>query len=373
MQNQNENQNEEKDRILSNYFYDTRLPAGFSSVSKLYTYAKTILPNLTVQDVQNFLHGEPAYFLHKPVKHNFLRNKIIVRSIDAAWELDLIDFIGYTKENDNYSYIFCIIDSFSKMVWVRPLKTKNKESVCRAFQEVLDATQRTPATVRCDQGPEFNNNVFRKLLADNRIQLYFCKNPQIKCAIIERFIRTIKARLYKEFAVTKTKRWIDTLGDHVYAYNRSHHRTIKMAPIEVTGNNEKQMFRNIYGVDSYRDLIFRKYPKYTLNDDVRVKIYKKDYSKRLLKKFYEKWNPNVKKITKIKRMSTKPVYQVDSGYPFGLYREDLSSARKPKKRKIDQIIDRKVENGVRKYKIKWHNMPLNLATWEDADHLEPYF
>ena len=48
--------------------------------------------------------------------------------------------------------------------------------------------------------------------------------------VAERFIKTLKKKIYKCFTSTQTNVYIDILDDIVYKYNNKYHRTIKMKP-----------------------------------------------------------------------------------------------------------------------------------------------
>ena len=38
------------------------------------------------------------------------------------WELNLVDFTSLQKYNDNYKYLFQVIDVFSKFIHITPLR-----------------------------------------------------------------------------------------------------------------------------------------------------------------------------------------------------------------------------------------------------------
>ena len=56
----------------------------------------------------------------------------------------------------------CVIDIFSKYVWVIPLQDKKGVSIVNAFQKVLDDSDRKPNKVWVDKGSEFYNNSFKE-------------------------------------------------------------------------------------------------------------------------------------------------------------------------------------------------------------------
>ena len=57
-----------------------------------------------------------------------------------------------------------------------------------------------------------------------------------KSAVAERFIRTLKIRIYKYMTSISKNVNIDELDDIVNEYHNTYHRTIKMKPIDAKDN-----------------------------------------------------------------------------------------------------------------------------------------
>ena len=57
-----------------------------------------------------------------------------------------------------------------------------------------------------------------------------------KSVVAERFIRTVKTKIYKYMTSISKNVYIDELGDIVNEYNNTYHRTIKIKPDDVKGN-----------------------------------------------------------------------------------------------------------------------------------------
>ena len=57
-----------------------------------------------------------------------------------------------------------------------------------------------------------------------------------KSVIAERFIRTLKTKIYKYMTSVSKNVYIDKLDDIVGEYNNTYHRTIKMKPVDVKDN-----------------------------------------------------------------------------------------------------------------------------------------
>ena len=129
----------------------------------------------------------------------------------------------------------CVIDIFIKYSWVVLLKDKKDVSIVDAFQKILDNSNRKPNKIGVDKGREFYNNSFKKWLKDNDTEMYIIHNEG-KLVVTERFIRTLKTKIYKYMTSVSKYVYIDKLDDIVGEYNNTYHRTIKMTPVDVEDN-----------------------------------------------------------------------------------------------------------------------------------------
>ena len=76
---------------------------------------------------------------------------------------------------------------------------------------------------------------FKKWLQDNNIKLYSTNNEE-KSVIVERFIRTLKNKIYKYMTSVSKNVYIDELDDIAKKYNNTYHTSIKMKPVDVKDN-----------------------------------------------------------------------------------------------------------------------------------------
>ena len=58
-----------------------------------------------------------------------------------------------------------------------------------------------------------------------------------KSVMAERFIRTLKTKIYKHMTAISKNVYYDALADIVNKYNNTVHRAIKMKPIDVTNDS----------------------------------------------------------------------------------------------------------------------------------------
>ena len=58
-----------------------------------------------------------------------------------------------------------------------------------------------------------------------------------KSVVAERFIRTLKTKIYKYMTLVSKNVFIDKVDDIVNKYNNTYHRTTKMKPADIKDNS----------------------------------------------------------------------------------------------------------------------------------------
>ena len=162
---------------------------------------------------------------HKPIIRKFNKRKVYSHFKDNIWGVDLAAMQSLNRKNKGIKYILCVIDLYSKYAFVIPLKDKKGISIVSAFNKIIKQSNRKPNKIWVDQGGEFYNNVFEKWLSDNDINMYSTYNEG-KSVVAERFIRTLKNKLYKHMTATGKNVYYDVLHDVVNKYNNTKHSTI---------------------------------------------------------------------------------------------------------------------------------------------------
>ena len=138
-------------------------------------------------------------------------------------------------------YFLTVIDVFSKFAWAVKVHSKDAMAITAAFRQVLTvAHPRYPRRLQTDKGKEFFNSNFQTLMKRHGIQ-HFASESEKKAAVVERFNRTIKSRIWAYLSNRGTVRWVDIIQGLVDAYNHSRHRSIGMAPADVQKKDEKRL------------------------------------------------------------------------------------------------------------------------------------
>ena len=117
------------------------------------------------------------------------------------------------------------------------MKDKKGISITNAFKKIKQSN-RKPNKICVDQGGEFYNRDFKKWLSSNNIIMYstFIEG---KSVVAERFIRTLKNKLYKDMTAIGKNVYYDVLDDVVNEYNYTKHNTIKIKPKDVNNDTTK--------------------------------------------------------------------------------------------------------------------------------------
>ena len=187
---------------------------------------------------------------------------------DNSWGADLADMQLISKFNKGFRFLLCVVDIFSKYAWVVPLKDKKGVSIVNAFQSILKNSielhfNRKPNKIWVDKDAEFYNNSFKKWLQGNDIAMYSTHNEG-KSVVAERFIKTLKNKIYKYMTSISKNMYIDKVDDIVNEYNNTYQRTIKMKPIDVKNNTYINTGKEVNDND----------PKFKVGDHVKTSKYK---------------------------------------------------------------------------------------------------
>lgn len=225
---------------MEKIYYDVGQPGSLTGIRNLARYSKT-----SIHKAKQFLTAQPAYTLHRPIRRKFLRRKTFAKGINDLFQADIADMTNVSRYNDNNRYLLTCIDVFTKFAFAVPLKTKTANEVTNAFENQILSVRKCNF-LQTDKGSEYVNSTFQKMLTKHKIRWYSSENDDIKAACVERFNRTLKERIYRYFTYKNTNRYVDVLPDILHSYNSTWHRSIGMAPVEVTKENEPEVAARLY-------------------------------------------------------------------------------------------------------------------------------
>ena len=261
------------DKVLLEQYHEPENPGSYGG-GGLSRFAKS--QDISVKKAKAILENDLGYTLHKPARRKLPTIPVKVFTIDEQWTADLIEVINISKQNKGYKYLLTVVDVFSKYVWVEPIKNKTGQAVREAFEKILKQG-RKPIHLQTDDGREFSNKTFQNLMTRYDIN-HFSTSGDTKASVVERFNRTLKQRMYRYFTTNNTLKFVLVLQSLVKGHNRTYHRSIKMAPYQVTEANSSEVYANLYR--------YKKVKKPALKVGDRVRLNKKF---RLFKKKLVTW------------------------------------------------------------------------------------
>ena len=172
-----------------------------------------------------------------------------------------------------------------------------------------------------------------------------CK--KVKSVVAERFIRTLKNKIFKHIAAISKNVYFDVLDDIVNKYNNTVHRTIKMKPIDVMDDSYAEYNENPNKND----------PKFKVSDIVRISKYKNIFAKG----YTPNWSEEVFVINKIRNtvpwayaISDLNVEQITGSF----YEKELQKISQ-KEFTIEKVLKRK---GHKLY-VKWKEYDNSFNSW----------
>ena len=172
-------------------YYNPSHPDSFGSAAGVLRQTKS-----NFNDVKQFLSNQDAYTLHADVRRRFPRRKTLAFGKDDLWQADLIDLSSLSSTNDGFRYLLTAIDILSKKARAVPLKNKTADAVVAGFREFFK--QEKPKHLQTDKGTEFLNTKLQKFLIDENVKHYTSQNEDTKCAVVDRWHRTILAKVYRK-------------------------------------------------------------------------------------------------------------------------------------------------------------------------------
>ena len=122
-------------------------------------------------------------------------------------------------------------------------------------------------------------------MKENNIEMYWTYNEG-KSVVTERFIKTLKNKIFKHITAVSKNVYFDVLDDTVDNNNNTFHRIIEMKPIDVKSDCYAE-----YNVDSNE-----KDPKFKVDDHIRLLRKKNVFAKG----YTPNWSEEIFFISKIK-------------------------------------------------------------------------
>ena len=351
-------------RVLSREYYNASVPGSYGGARGVLKRGKD--RGVSGDRVKKWLKGEDAYTLHRPVRRRFRRRKTIVSGPGQQWQCDLMDLSSLSKYNGGMKFVLTCIDVFSKVGYAYVLKNKSSGWVLKGLKAVFKKAGEPPVKLQTDKGSEFLNKPVQDFLRGAGVKHFVSENDDVKCAIVERWNRTLKERLWRYFTHKRTLSYVSVLPRLVSSYNDSYHRSIGMAPSAVNAENRESVWRRLY--ESCAS------PKSggggaSLKVGSIVRISK---ARMLFRKGYlPGWSTETFEVTEVLR-TTPTTYRLRdesgeeiAGSFYGAELEEVEAPPADKIYAIEKVLQRRGDE----IKVRWEGYPSKFDSWIKAGAL----
>ena len=270
-----------RDDIISNVYYN--LETGFGSINETLKKAKEQDPTINRVDVENFMRKQR----NKQIRKYRGSNSYTAPFARFEYQNEIMDMKPLTKEpetkipikNNEPRYGLVVIDIFSKLANVVPMKEKSGPITVSAMKESFNKMG-FPMSVYSDNDRAFQAGVkdfFDKEGITHVVTLTHAN-------VVERFIRTMKNMIHDRVRFNRGS-WTVMLSKALDKYNDTVHSSTKMKPKDAHNDKNHMDAR----VNLTRRENTRKYPDVNVNDMIKVFEKTKDnYTER--KEYNSKWS-----------------------------------------------------------------------------------
>ena len=310
----------------------------------------------------NFTMENLSQELNKPSINKFERQKVIINHINEIHSTDLVDMSQYSKMNKGYKYIFTNIDVFSKIAYAFPLKSKKIQDIKPCFEKIFKNDK--PKFIWSDKEPAFLSKEMQNFFKNNNVKIYHT-NSHLKAVIIERFNRSLRELMMKEFVKNNNTVWYNILTKLIKIYNNRYHSTIKMKPNQVNKSNEKYIKEKIYTYNKTS-----KIPKFKINDLVRISLKRRYLFDKPSGNI--KWSEELFKIHSINKSNviTYKIKDLNNNIIEGIFYE--RELQKSKNNSEIYIIEKIIRKNKDKYLVKWKGYSNDFNSYVDKNDIIKY-
>jgi hypothetical protein len=298
--------------------------------------------------------------LFKPARRTFPRRRVELRSLSDMLQIDLADMSMLAKENKGIKYLLVAVNPFSKMTYLKTLKTKGQQEVVSKMQEILDECGINFQHLFSDRGTEFKNKLFEKEITKKyKLNHYFAYSSK-KCPHVERKIRDIKQLCHVRMNIKTSQNYVDDLPRILDILNERKHSRFGFAPNDVNESNEDEIFRKFYAAPRKIDK-----PKFEVGAKVRLVV---PLDNPFLKAHWPRWSPSIFTIVAC-NYKYPCVYKVKDYdgkiLPKTYYEHELQLTRYPDFWLVEKVISKRGK----KCKVKWLGYDDSYNSWVDASEI----
>ena len=204
------------DKKILELWRDPNFSGSYRGIKTFKILLKTDL-NIDVSENRLFkvIKNDPIFIIHQRPQRKIERRSYDVNNYGELVQAD----IAYMFNYDDYKYFLLLIDCFSSKIFAVPLKSRDSQTVAKAFEQIFEEFEATIYELQTDRGKEFLGPC-KKLFKEKNI-FSTVKLGKNKANFAENGILLIKRRLYKLLRGTLNDNWVSELPNVVEGLNNT--------------------------------------------------------------------------------------------------------------------------------------------------------
>lgn len=183
------------------------------------------------QDVAKYVRNCIVCICTKPEQRAPIGQMLSVApTLDRPWKILSIDLVGpLPRSSSGYSYIFSVLDVFSKFILLFPLRQATASKVSATLENEVILLFGAPHKILMDNGVQFRSTKVRQLLEKYQILAGFISNYHPQGNPVERSHRVIKSIL-TAYVNENHRNWEKYLQPVAWAIRSAKHEVTQLTP-----------------------------------------------------------------------------------------------------------------------------------------------
>ena len=204
-----------------------------------------------------------------------------------------------------------------------------------------------------------------KFFEDHNIKIYYT-NSNLKAVVIDRFNRSLRELMVKEFVKNNNTVWYNILPKLIKFYNNRYHNTIKDRPININLSNEKYIKNTIYKYN-----VTNKIPKFKINYIVRISLKRRELFDKPSDNI--KWSEELFRIHSINKLNviTYKITDMNNEIIQGIFYEKELQLSKMKDNDL-YVIEKIIKKVGDKYLLKWRSYDNSFNSYVNENDIVNY-
>ena len=137
-----------KSKFLVENYHNTEFPYSYGSRKTVYSF----FPHLDRKNIDNTLLHSDSFTKYRQYRRPRQYLPIYVHSKRELFQLDIIYMDGAKKDNDGYKFLLSVIDCYTKLAWVFPMKKISASNVVHHLRKLFSNPNNLPKKLHTDRG-----------------------------------------------------------------------------------------------------------------------------------------------------------------------------------------------------------------------------